>query len=67
MADMGVEDFFEDDEPVDQVARAFDHGVRDVTNPPTPRGQTQYLRVPGAALRVEQNLSESTANKLLPH
>lgn len=67
MADMDADDFFEEDEPIEKIRHAFDHGERGVTAPPTPRGQTQYLRLPGYALRVAENLSESTANKLLPH
>jgi hypothetical protein len=67
MADMDADDFHEEDEPIEKIKLAFGHGAQGVTAPPAARGQTQYLRVPGFALRLGEKLSDSTANKLLPN
>lgn len=40
-------DFYEDDEPVEDVFAAFDRGAKDVTRPPG-LGQTHHLALPGA-------------------
>jgi hypothetical protein len=45
MVDMGhTAGFFEEDEPLDQIVRAFDEGEHGVTEPPH-RGRTMYLDV----------------------
>lgn len=50
MKDMtSADDFYEDDEPVDEIAAAFDRGTKIVTVRPDSRFEdyTRYLHVPG--------------------
>jgi hypothetical protein len=45
----GIDEFYEQDEPVDDVAKAFERGPKQVTG--APRGQTEYLTVGQTAVR----------------
>ncbi len=62
---MGSSDFYETDEPLEQVLEAFEQGEKRLTamppagqtGRPSGRGWTEYLRLPGA-LGLLQPLSD---------
>lgn len=61
-------DFYEDDEPVDQVKAAFDQGTKIVTVRPNARfdDNTRYLHVPGLSpAEVASPLGRTEASAVL--
>ncbi|GAA1800847.1 hypothetical protein HC028_08655 [Planosporangium flavigriseum] len=43
-----MDDFYEPDEPVEEILRAFEQGEKGVTSPVT-WAKTEYLKLPGLA------------------
>jgi hypothetical protein len=46
MTSMDSDDFYEDDEPLEEIVAAFERGEKGLTAPP-PRGFNETLTVPG--------------------
>lgn len=58
-----VDDFYEDDEPVEDVLAAFEGGQKQLTEPP-PRGRTLFVDV---ARNVQTETGNTTFGELVRH
>ena len=61
MAEM--DDFYESDEPVDDVIRAFERGEKGVTGRVT-WSNTSFLKIPGWVGRLRDNLTNKSTKEL---
>jgi hypothetical protein len=61
-----IEDFYEDDEPVEHVIQAFERGEKGLTGRAT-WSDTSYFRLPGRVEKLLNNLSNKSTRELPAH
>jgi hypothetical protein len=52
--------FYEDDEPVEEVLQAFEHGEKHLTEAPVLGSRTEYLKLPAFASHMESSRGRTT-------
>ncbi|BCJ64833.1 hypothetical protein [Polymorphospora rubra] len=61
-----TDEFFEPDEPVDKITKAFERGEKGLTGRTT-WSATSYLKLPASVGLVLENLSNKTTRELPAH
>jgi len=61
-----IDDFYEDDEPVDHVMRAFEQGEKGLTGRAT-WSDTSYFRLPGRVENILIKLTNKSTRELPAH